>query len=181
MAKKDDGEATGKEVLSPADRLARNNEIVTGRMRGLSYGKLAETYGLSKARIIQIHNEWKLENPSLRTQDAMDIFDHQLGGYEADIEELVIVAATTAQDSVRVNAIGRRAEIRSKITDLLQQAGVLPRDLGQISVQIDARITANRILGVLRQHDVSVEVCEAMIEALQDGGALIEGEATEVE
>jgi hypothetical protein len=162
-----------------AEQVARNEEIVAARMRGLSYIQLARTYGLSKQRIQQIHKEYRESNPTLRGHDPVEIVDSMLEGYSADIEELVLISATTQTDAVRVSAINARMAARNKTTELLQELGVLPRDLGQLSVAVDAKMTAVRILSVLKQHNVPGEVLDAMLYALEEGS--VEGEATEVE
>lgn len=176
---------TQKKRATAAEQAARNEEIVAAKMRGMSCTALARTYGLSRQRITQICAEYREASPSLRAKDPAEIVDELLEGYQADIEELVILAATTQADSVRVAAIKSRMDARGKIADLLQEAGVLPHDLGQIKVEIDARMTAVRVLSILKQHNVSGDVRDALLDAMMERGELeagddvIDGEAVE--
>ena len=69
---------------------------------------------------------------------------------------------------------------RNKTTDLLQEMGVLPRDLGQIRVEMDARVTAKRVINILKQNKVPGEVRDALLLAMQnEEEAVIEAQVVE--
>ncbi len=169
-----------KKRLTVAEQADRNDQIAAARARGISYTQLARTYGLSKQRVQQIHHEYRAENPTIRQQTAVAIVDDLLEGYAADIEELALLSATTQSDSVRVGAINARMAARNKTTDLLQEMGVLPRDLGQIRVEMDARVTAKRVINILKQNKVPGEVRDALLLAMQnEEEAVIEAQVVE--
>ena len=172
--------AKKQKKLTAIEQANRNYEIVTGRLRGLSYEMLSKTYGVTPRRCRQIVEEYfdTSPTPRLRDQTPVQIADAMLDGFTADIEELVVVSAITQSDSVKVSAIATRAGIRSKIMGLLKELRVLPDDLGAITAEIDAQQTARRILAVLRDHAVPIEVQRAMREALMDGN-IVDGEAVE--
>jgi hypothetical protein len=151
----------------------RNAEIVAGKMRGLSWSQLAASYGITIRRCQQIFAEWREENPTLRHHDPIEIADDLLDGYTADIEELVLIAATSDQDAVRVGAINARMNARQRITELLQALGVLPNDLGEMRIQIDARITAQKVLAVLEPLGLPDGVIDDLIEALDSNATEI--------
>jgi hypothetical protein len=175
VAKKKDGGAAKRPTV--AEQARRNEDIVAARMRGISYRHLARTYGMSKSRVHQIHQEFREEDGTLRNQDPVEVVDEMLEGFQSDIEELVLLGATTQQDSVRVSSITARMAARQKIIDLLQELGVLPKDLGQLSVQLDARMTAMKVLGVLKQHNVPIEVLRDLHDALNEGhGPIVDAE-----
>ena len=176
--------AEKKKRLSVTEQAQRNDEIAAARARGVSYATLARTYGISKQRVQQIHHEHRMENPTIRQQTAVRIVDDLLEAYAADIEELALVSATTGSDAVRVSSINSRMAARTKVTDLLQEIGALPRDLGQIRMEMDAQVTAKRVVNLLKQHNVPGEVRDALLVAMKgepDPEEIIEGEAVEVE
>ena len=159
------------------EQAQRNEEIVVGRMRGLSIGQLATQFELSKTRVCEILSEWKKTARPLRKNDPLDIADEMLDGYQADIEELVLIGLATDHDSVRVSAINTRMQARQRITELLQALGVLPNDLGELRIEIDARLVAERVVAVLKSHDVPQKVQDELIAALD--GEVIDAEARE--
>lgn len=160
----------GEETVTDMDRAVRNAEIVSARMRGLSYDQLEVTYHLSRRRLEQIVSEYRAVNPTLRNQDPIDVADELIEGYKADIEELVIIGATTNQDQVRVGAINSRMAARQRIAELLQALGVLPKDLGQLHIAIDVRQVAVKVVAVLKEHEVGEEVQDALLAALEPAG-----------
>lgn len=159
---------TTKKRPNVTEQAWRNDEIAAARARGISYSQLARTYGLSKQRVQQIHHEYRKENPTIRQQRAVQIVDDLLEGYAADIEELALVSATTPSDSVRVASINARMTARNKTADLLQEMGVLPKDLGEIRLQLDAEVTAKRVINILKQHKVPGEVRDALLSAMRN-------------
>lgn len=169
---------------SVTEQAKRNDEIAAARARGVSYSTLARTYGISKQRVQQIHHEHRKENPTIRQQTAVRIVDDLLESYAADIEELALVSVTTDSDAVRVSSINSRMSARGKVTDLLIEIGALPRDLGQIRMEMDAQVTAKRVVNLLKQHNVPGDVRDALLEAMRGEVSqeeIVEGEAVEVE
>jgi transposase-like protein len=154
--------------MSALERVNRNDEIAAAVARGLSYATIARSYGLTAKQVQRIHHEWREENPSIRRAEAVEIVDRLLEGYTADIEELALLSATTQSDSARVASINARMMARGQIRDLLQRMGVLPKDLGKITADLDAQETANKIMHVLKQHKVDAEIQDAMLEAIED-------------
>lgn len=165
---------------STAEMAERNAELVAAKARGLSWAQIEATYQVSERRGREILAEWRSRNPALRTHDPIQIIDELIEGYQADIEELVIIAATTASDSARVGAVNARMSARQKIAELLQAVGVLPHDLGSMRVEIDARVTAQRMITVLNQFNVSDEVRDALVAALEDSPDVLELEPGDV-
>lgn len=165
--------------LPPEERIQRDAQIVAARMRGLSWGQISATYGVSERRCREIHKAYREEHKTLRHFDPLEIVDDLLEGYQGTIEELAMIAATTAGDNARVGAINSKMVAMEKMSRLLQDIGVLPHDLGQLRVVVDARVVADQIMKVIVEYDLPEEVQEAMLTALQGQRAplaLAEGE-----
>lgn len=167
-----------------AEQADRNQEIVAAHLRGLSFEEIAGTYNLTSVRCKQIFAEWKAANPSLRHHDPLDIADDMLNGFQADIEQLAYQSMSHKSETAQVAAVKARAAVRARIIGLLQAMGVLPNDLGQLSIAIDAKFTATRVLAVLNEFKVPDEVRDALIAALEPGPqeqpALLDAPAREV-
>ena len=144
--------------MSPdSERTARNCEIITARIRGLSWATIARTYGLSERQCQQILRDYRGTNPTLRHHDPLDIIDGVIEGLQGAIEELALISATTRSDSVRVSAINAKLNVHAQIVKTLQTIGVLPNDLGVLRFEVDARIMAERVIGVIDQYNLPAE------------------------
>lgn len=155
--------------MNASQQAHRNAEIVSARLRNLPWASIANMYDLSERRCKQVFDEYRRENPTLRHHKPVEVVDWLLDGYEGCLEELAIVSNTTAHDSSRVGAINGRMTALRQIAELLQAIGVLPHDLGQLRLQVDADVTIQRVVGVLRDFHASPEMMEAMVTALRDG------------
>ena len=145
----------------------RDAEIVAAKMRGLSWSQISATYDVSVTRCKEIHRAYRESNKTLRHHDPLDIVDEVLEGYQGAVEELALISATTNSDTARVGAINSKMTAYQRIVELLQGIGVLPHDLGQLKVEVDARFAAEAVVAVLHQYNVSQEIQDALIEALE--------------
>lgn len=151
------------------ERAARNHEVVELRARGLSWAQVSATTEVSVPQCKNIVNDWRASTPKLRDKDSLTIVDEMIEGYQADISELVTIGGTTKNDSVKVGAVNSRSMIRGRIIELLQAIGVLPKDLGRLQVEIDARFVARQIMVVLNKHEIPAEVRLELLQALRAG------------
>jgi hypothetical protein len=171
-AARTDGPAEGEDkALTWVEIAQRNEDIVAAKARGLSWSQIAASFDMGTTRCQEIVREYREANPTLRHHDPLDIVDELLEGYAADISELVMIGAEAKNDNSRVGAINSRAHIRGKITELLQAIGVLPNDLGQLHIEIDARFVAKQVLLVLNKHEVGPELKEDLLAALRGNPA----------
>jgi len=153
-------------MTDQARLMARNTEIVQARIRGLPWTTIANTYGVSARQCQQILRDYRGTNPTLRTHDPLEIVDDILEGLGGAIEELAIISHTTASDQIRVSAINAKLAAQKQIVAILQTVGVLPNDLGSLRMEVDARMTADRVMTVIEQFNLPHEVTDAMIVAL---------------
>jgi len=153
-------------MATSAMLIPRNAEIVQARIRRLSWTTIANTYGVSERQCQQIVHDYRATQPTLRDHDPLEIVDDILEGLEGAIEELAVVSHTTASDQVRVSAINAKLAAQKQIVAILQTVGVLPNDLGSLRMEVDARMTADRVLSVIERFDLPEVVTDAMIAAL---------------
>lgn len=148
-------------------RVARDDQIVIMKTRGLTYNQIAEALGIDRGTALRAMQEWRDSNPKLRTKDPLDIIDEALEGYQSDLNELAMVSSTTKQEAVRVGAINSRMQARDRIITLLQTTGILPHDLGKLRVEIDIRYIAVRLVQTLNKWGIDEEVQQDLLAVLR--------------
>jgi hypothetical protein len=152
--------------MNSREKTSRDNQIVAARMRGLSWSTIAATYELSERQCQTILEDYRTSHPRLRERDPIEILDDMLDRYEAAQEELALVSATTKHDATRVGAIRTRLDALAAQANLLMLVGVLPRDLGVLRHEIDARAIAREIVNVVSRFDVSADAQRALLDAV---------------
>jgi hypothetical protein len=155
--------------MNSRQKTIRDNQIVGARMRGLSWATIAATYELSERQCQAILADYRASQPRLRERDPVEIVDDMLDRYEAAQEELALVSATTKHDATRVGAIRTRLDALAAQANILMMVGVLPRDLGVLRNEIDARAIARDIATVMSRFNVSEDAQRAMVDALRGG------------
>ena len=156
--------------MNAREKIDRDNQIVAACMRGLSWTTIAARYELSERQCQQILANYRASHPRLRERDPIEILDDMLDRSEAAQEELALVSATTKQDATRVGAIRTRLNALDAQTNLLILVGVLPRDLGQLRLDLDVQELARKILAVFDEFDVPIEARRALLVVLKSTG-----------
>jgi hypothetical protein len=152
--------------MNAREKIARDNEIVAARMRGLSWATIAENYGLSERQCQAILADYRASHSRLRERDPIEIVDEMLDRYEAAQEELALVSATTEHDATRVGAIRTRLHALEAAAKLLMLVGVLPRDLGVLRHDLDVQQLATETLAVFDAFNVPIEAKQALLDVL---------------
>jgi hypothetical protein len=152
--------------MNSREKLRRDDQIVTARMRGLSWSTIAATYDLSERQCQEILTDYRESHPRLRERDPIDILDDMLDRYDAAQEELALVSATTRHDATRVGAIRTRLDALAAQANLLMAVGVLPRNLGVLRDDIDAREIARALVGVIERYDIPHEAQQDVLDLL---------------
>lgn len=146
---------------------SRNLDIVAAKTRGMSYRMVASSFQISEGHVKRLVRQWRKFQPTLRTMGSTEILDEILEAHQAAIEELALLGTTAKQESVRVGAIKAKLDALKTVVEILQATGNLPHDLGQLRLSIDVQAVTARFLAVFDQHDVSDEVADALLAALQ--------------
>ena len=155
-----------KTTISSASWTRRDNAIVAERRRGMSWATIAATYQLSERQCQTILEDYRASQPRLRERDPIELVDDMLDRYEAAQEELALVSATTKHDATRVGAIRTRLDALNAQANLLMMVGVLPRDLGVLRHDIDARAIARELVAVLARFDIPGDAQRALLDTL---------------
>jgi hypothetical protein len=151
------------------EKVRRDEEIVGARARGMTWRAIAKRHGLSERRC---RNIWSARPEAVSCRAPTDLeatVDEALEGYDAAIEDLAVLAASTTNPSVRLGAINSRLRALDQKLTLMQGLGLLPRDLDQFAVILDSRRVAATLLEVFDAYGVSEEAREAVRAAIATG------------
>jgi hypothetical protein len=174
MAKKKGlGQQDSDDVLKYDEVLTERDELMVAlRARGVSERQVAATFGVERTTVLRAMHNWRETNPTLRNNDPLEIIDHMLYGYQADLEELALLSAGAKSETAKVGAINARMLVRERIINLLQSTGVLPHDLGKLRLEVDVRFIAQKVIAILARHDVAEDVQRELLDALRTSPAL---------
>ena len=153
--------------MNAREKIARDNEIVAARMRGLSWTTIAGSFGLTERQCQHILADYRASHPRLRERDPIEIVDDMLDIYQGAQEELAEISATTTHAATRVGAIRTRLDAQAAQINLLMLVGVLPRDLGQLRHDLDVQELARQTLAVFDRHGVSIEAKRELLLVLR--------------
>jgi hypothetical protein len=152
--------------LPARDKVVRDAAIVAARSEGLSWEAIAAEHGVSARQCRTIVNEYGKAGITPRLRDPVEVVDQMLERYEDFQERLILIADSATNDSARVGAIRAAIDAMRSQAELMQAIGVLPRDLGQMKVEIDVRHVARAAIDVLDRNGVPVEVQRELIAAV---------------
>jgi hypothetical protein len=160
--------ADAKEPLTDQEAMWERDEMIVAlRARGVSQRQVAATFAVSKETVARVCRLYRESHPTLRSYDPLEVIDEMLEGYQADLEELALLASTARSETAKVSAIVARMTCREKIVALLQSTGVLPHDLGKLRLEVDVRYIAQQVIAVLARHDVAEDVQRELLAALR--------------
>jgi hypothetical protein len=164
--------------LTAAQKVRRDAEIVADRARGLTWPTIAERNRISERQARRAWTDWIRRAP-LEAVDPLRALQDAVAQLDALVEDLVLLAESTANDSVRLGAIKSRWLIIADRFRLMSYTGLLPRDLGLYRTELDARRLVDAIFRAFDEHAVSRDAREAVLAALrseslrQNGSAVV--------
>jgi hypothetical protein len=151
--------------------VARNARLVADRLEhNMSWAELAKKHDLTEVYCRRIVREWKENQAPPVERDPMAVVDDLLRGYQADLWEFTEAADAAWQEGQFNNVIGAvrsRMEARTRVVELLQATGRLPRDLGRLRVEIDMRFVIDQIMETFAEFEVPEAAREALVTRLE--------------
>jgi hypothetical protein len=158
------GDPERSAAMTARERADRNFAVFEARVRGIAWARIATEHGISERQAQRLYAEQRENRPSLASRDPVEAVEELLDGYDAALEDLALLGRDTSHDGTRLGAIrGRLDVIRAKY-ELLAAVGVLPADLGRLSVEIDVRRTMDTMIEVLERHGVDEAVFDELLD-----------------
>lgn len=144
--------------VTTRQRTDRNAEIFAARARGIGWARIAAEYGISERQAQRIYTEQRENRATLASIDPVEVVEELLVAYDAAVEDLAVLAQETGHDGTRLGAIRARIDATRAKHELLAAVGVLPHDLGRLSLEIDGRVLGDTLVRVLERHDLPQEL-----------------------
>jgi len=157
---------------SAVEKLERNRRILGARLAGAPLAEIARREHLSERQCRNVIRDWKEEGAAgLQAEDPVEVVYDLLQRYRRIEEDLAKVAAEADNSAAQVGAYRARLEAIDRQVQLMQAAGLLPKELGQLHVSADVRSVTAQVVAVFRDHQVSDATTSAVIAALTAGSA----------
>lgn len=160
------------ELLDPStedERTRRNRMLYQMKvLRSLTNARVGEMFNLSERTVKRIVAEYR-EREAVWTLDiaqAREFVADNLAIYEDTLEQASLAAASADNTAARVGALNLRLRAVHERTQMLQELGVLPKDLGQFTVRLDLEEAAGRLVEVFRRFGVAQDVQDAAVQAM---------------
>ena len=112
-------------------------------MRGLTWATIARRHGLSER---QCRAVWAEQRPTLDEMPPVDlvaVLEEALANLDALIEDFVLLAEQTRNESVRLGAIKARMAAMGEKFSLMRGCGLLPHDLGLWRSELEVQKVAS--------------------------------------
>jgi hypothetical protein len=142
--------------------------VVAARARGLTWRTIAERFGLEERQCRRIVDEYRSDRPLPYDRDPMTVIRETLEQYDALAEEAALLAEDTRHAGARLGTIRTRLDSARAKLELLQLAGLVPSDLGQLGVVLDAQRVAALLVDVLERHAVPDRVVDEILMVVDD-------------
>lgn len=177
----------GKQNREPsaADTARRHEKIVKMKLDGMSASQIAAELELAQRTVELAWAKWRdSEKHSLVEEDPLDVVFEHIAGFR-QLRALAVkvfeeCAGTTIKGEdgseltigvngpARVGALRLVAELRARELSLRQDTGLLPRNLGQVSIAVDVRYWTEQILTLFREYDVPAEAQDRLLALLEE-------------
>lgn len=153
--------------LPAAEKVRRDAQIVRDRARGLTWATIAERHGVSVRQCQAILSGHLAAQRGCTHADAAELVDELLMQFDATLEEFALLAEETRNDAVRVAALKSKAALLTQRLTVLRICGLLPASGYQLRYEIDARRVQTTLMSALVRHDLSNEVVDDLLGALE--------------
>lgn len=145
----------------------RNMMVVDMKRRGWSWPAVTEKSGVPERTGRRILDAYRAAYPSLTKSEPTELVDFMADNYHTLVEDFQRAADNADNSAALVGALNGKRGALGDLLVLMQATGVLPRDLGRLTMLIDGRQTAEKIIAVLDRHSISPEVQREIREALE--------------
>jgi hypothetical protein len=139
--------------LTSHEKVRRDADVVTDRARGLAWTTIAARHELTERQCRNIWNE-RLREVSLEPVDVRFYLGESIAQLDAAIEELALLAETTANDPVRLGAVKARLDALGSKFELMRLSGLLPFDARAVRTEAQLREICAMVLELFDRYEV---------------------------
>jgi hypothetical protein len=166
----------------------KHRRVVMMRLDGKTWQQIADATGYTIRNAQQVFANWReLDKSELMNEQPVDLIHEHIAGFRklrADAAAVFDEAAgfeipgkdggtvkVGSSPSARVGALRLIADLRGREITLLQQAGMLPRNLGAVHHEVNVRFVIEQMIEVARRHAAPPEMLLELKELLPGGDA----------
>lgn len=172
-------------------------QVVRLKLEDRTDAEVAAEVGISDRQVRKVWAAWRdTEKQSMTLEDPLDVVWEHVAGFRElrrKMHQVFHESAGTAVETdggsvvyvggnlnVRLGALKGLLDLRVKEIQLRQETGLLPRDLGQLSVALDVRYWTEQVLSVLQRAEVREELIDELLGLLKEAGQLPPDDALEL-
>ncbi len=152
-----------------AQLLQRQQAILVDRdVRSMSWASIARKHSMGEKEVRETYTRYVREIAPLIVEQAPaeKVFEY-LRLLEGTRQRLGEVVDGADNDSARIGGLREIVKTITKEIELLEHAGLMPRNLGHTYARAEHERLLQRIEEVLRRHGVPAEVYEELAETLE--------------
>ena len=162
--------------LDENDRRMRDADIVLRRIRRQTWSEISEAVDVPMSTCSDVwERHRKKADASFLQIDASQYLFETLESYDFVRSRLGQIAVDADNASAAVGALRAFMDATDEQMELMQTAGLLPTRLVQLRLERDAEDIVKMIIGVFKEHDVSMEVQDRIRELLNNEEASSNG------
>jgi hypothetical protein len=149
----------------------RERALVHDRLVGMSWEKLAIKHGIGERQARRWFQHWKERPKTDEQQDPIEYVFEELTRLEALFQgQGAIATSDDTSASERINAMKAMADLIKQMVELRQEAGLLPRNLGKLRVELDIRWMTTQIVALFDKYGLPSEAKRELVGLLRTTG-----------
>lgn len=168
--------------LTAQETAARHGVIVALKLAGWTVMEIAAQVEMTPRGVEMAYAKWrdadKLDLATMAGKNPLDFIHEHLAGFRVIRRTLWDCSLVATNDSAKVGALKACAEMREKEINLLQQVGMLPKELGRFAIDIDVHVTTAKVVELIAALPITEEqkadFADSMVAALNPGKRLEE-------
>jgi hypothetical protein len=163
---------TGRSDLTKSEVADRDERLAADRVKGHSWEWIMAKYDLSRRTVQERYEVWRGKNAhAFEDVNAIEIVHGMLDTYQAIAEQAADIGVTAKGENGQLGALNTQMSAMRQVAELCQATGILPKQLGTLKMEVDARVLSQKLIRVLNEYEVDAKVKRALLQELGDENA----------
>lgn len=151
---------------------ARDAGIVADKALGMSWAQIIVKHDVSESTARRAWVDWWAQNKPEMNRNPLDVVQEEIVRYEELIARFSKIMDEAPEASNQIGAGKALMDAQTRMVDLMQATGLLPKHLGTLRYIQDARVIVQVISDVLERHELPLAVAEEIAAGLNAQAAL---------
>lgn len=157
---------------SRAEQQARDAEIVADKALGLSWDALAKKHKVSTDTCRRAWNAWWENNKPEMNRNPLDVVQEAIARYEELMSHFAVISKEAPDANNKIGAGKAVMEAQTRMLELMQATGLLPKHLGTLRYITDVRVIVQVVTEVFKEDDVPLATAEKIAQRLEQRAAM---------